>query len=157
RSDPKGRDARSYWGCTEARAALSLCSVRRLFITFARGPPGVGLLLLRLTLGTVLIAHALSALGHPAPPSALVLYAIQLAVAALLIAGIFTTVTAIVAAASAICDAILYSATWQQCAAVAILSVALALLGPGAWSVDAWRYGWKQITIPKREPEDDPP
>lgn len=27
------------------------------------------------------------------------------------------------------------------------IGVALALLGPGAWSVDAWLFGWKRIDI----------
>lgn len=30
---------------------------------------------------------------------------------------------------------------------LASLGVALALLGPGAWSVDARLYGWKRIEI----------
>jgi uncharacterized membrane protein YphA (DoxX/SURF4 family) len=30
---------------------------------------------------------------------------------------------------------------------LASLGVALALMGPGAWSVDALRFGWKRIEI----------
>jgi uncharacterized membrane protein YphA (DoxX/SURF4 family) len=30
------------------------------------------------------------------------------------------------------------------------LSAALALLGPGAWSVDARLFGWKRVDIPDR-------
>ena len=30
---------------------------------------------------------------------------------------------------------------------MASIGVALALLGPGNWSVDAWRSGWKRIEI----------
>ena len=31
------------------------------------------------------------------------------------------------------------------------LGTALAMIGPGAWSVDAWLFGWKRINIPTRE------
>jgi len=31
------------------------------------------------------------------------------------------------------------------------LGVSLALLGPGAWSVDARLFGWKRIDIPNRQ------
>jgi hypothetical protein len=33
---------------------------------------------------------------------------------------------------------------------LATLSGALALLGPGAWSADAWLYGWKRVEIRER-------
>jgi hypothetical protein len=32
------------------------------------------------------------------------------------------------------------------------LGAALALLGPGAWSVDARRFGWKRMDIRERTP-----
>jgi len=31
------------------------------------------------------------------------------------------------------------------------LGISLALLGPGAWSVDARLFGWKHIDIPDRQ------
>jgi uncharacterized membrane protein YphA (DoxX/SURF4 family) len=33
---------------------------------------------------------------------------------------------------------------------LATLGGALALLGPGAWSLDAWLYGWKRVDIRER-------
>ena len=34
---------------------------------------------------------------------------------------------------------------------LATLGTAVALLGPGAWSVDARLFGWKRISIPNRK------
>ncbi len=33
---------------------------------------------------------------------------------------------------------------------LATLGVALALMGPGLWSLDAWLSGWRRIQIPRR-------
>jgi hypothetical protein len=30
---------------------------------------------------------------------------------------------------------------------LATIGIALALLGPGAWSIDAWLFGWKRIDV----------
>jgi putative oxidoreductase len=38
---------------------------------------------------------------------------------------------------------------------LATLCGALALLGPGSWSADAWLYGWKRIDIRTRRPHVD--
>jgi hypothetical protein len=35
-------------------------------------------------------------------------------------------------------------------ALLATLGAALALMGPGAWSLDAWLSGWRRIHIPRR-------
>ena len=34
---------------------------------------------------------------------------------------------------------------------LATLCGALALLGPGSWSADAWLYGWKRVDIRQRQ------
>lgn len=131
--------------------------MRRLFSTFAHGAPGTGLLLLRLTVGTVLIDHAVSALTNRPSLTGGVFYSLLILLAVLLLIGLWTPVAGALLALSAIWEATTHSASWQHWVSTGIMGVALTLLGPGAWSVDAWLYGWKQIRIsdPHRNP--DPP
>jgi uncharacterized membrane protein YphA (DoxX/SURF4 family) len=63
----------------------------------------------------------------------------------------------VLVALSVVAEAFSHSAAWQHCLSVGIIAVALTLLGPGAWSVDAWLYGWKQIKISDRNQNADPP
>jgi uncharacterized membrane protein YphA (DoxX/SURF4 family) len=39
---------------------------------------------------------------------------------------------------------------WWQWILLGSVSITLALLGPGAWSLDARLSGWKRIDIPRR-------
>jgi putative oxidoreductase len=71
--------------------------------------------------------------------------------ALLLIAGLWTPI----AAALALIVGVWHAFSGQQdlwaCALIASLGAALALLGPGAWSIDARLFGWKQIEIRTRK------
>jgi hypothetical protein len=60
-------------------------------------------------------------------------------------------------AVASIWEMVSHPASRPQFGSITIMASALALLGPGAWSVDAWLYGWKQIKISARPPEQDPP
>jgi len=122
---------------------------RRSFSAFPDGWPGYGLLLLRVTLGLPLIYWGTIDLAAPN------LTAIpELAAAAagiLLISGLFTP------AAGAI---IVLAQAWMAFSPaftgdgersirlfVAAVSASVAMLGPGAWSVDARRFGRKVFEI----------
>jgi hypothetical protein len=73
---------------------------------------------------------------------------------ALLLVGLWTPVAGV---------AVAIGASWfgfsrsvlSPCTFIGILGAALALLGPGAWSVDAWIYGWRRIDIPGSRRKDD--
>jgi hypothetical protein len=124
--------------------------VRRLYSSFASGAPGFGLLLLRVTAGAALIAHACNHVDW--------VHVAAAAVGALVVAGLVTPIAGVLAAIAAAWIAIGEGAAqigyWSF---VAAIGIALALLGPGAWSVDARLFGWKRVDLRNRNSGEPPP
>jgi len=131
--------------------------VRRLFSTFAYGAPGVGLLLLRLAVGIVSVDRGVTALLNWPPLASALFYSSLAFLGVLLLVGLWTPIAAGLVALSALWEALSQSASWRHCVVVGIMTVALTLLGPGAWSIDAWLYGWRRIRISDRRRDQDPP
>jgi putative oxidoreductase len=121
--------------------------VRRLFSTFAHGAPGVGLLLLRAACGTALGVHAAATLLSSAGFASTVLHAIGAGAGVLVLVGLWTPIAGTLAALYAAYEAFVSPVDAGFLVIVAALAAALALLGPGAWSIDARLFGWKRIEI----------
>ena len=68
----------------------------------------------------------------------------------LLLVGLWTPAAGTVLAILALWKAFLHPADPWSCIFLGILGAVLALLGPGAWSVDAHLFGWKRIELPDR-------
>ena len=122
--------------------------MRRLFSTFARGWPGIGLLVLRLVLGTALILRAVGKLSSDPSLHVTVLAVLGIGAGLLLLIGLWTPIAATLVAAIQL---------WKICwklgdpwiyVLLGTIAVAVAMLGPGLWSVDARIYGWKRINPP---------
>jgi hypothetical protein len=123
--------------------------VRRLFSTFARGWPGVGLLLMRLVGGIACVVRAV--VPQPGAPSmALAPAALAIGAGLLLIAGFWTPIAGSFVAAIGLWLACSHAGDPLAGVLLATIGAALALVGPGAWSIDARLFGWKRIDVHER-------
>ena len=125
--------------------------MQRLFSTFADGWPGAGLLLLRLLTGVALIGFGISGIREGSLPLNVALETVGIAAGVLLLVGMFTPVAGVLAAAAkgwiAISQFASHSGDPWVTLAQAILAAVLAMIGPGAWSIDARRFGRKHIDL----------
>ena len=132
--------------------------MQRLFSTFPDGWPGIGLLILRGGAAVVLIAHGAACFTYTraATWGTWAVGALTVLIGALILIGFATplagAVAALVSAASA--ASWLPSPTPNALGAgvsgglLIVVTAAIALLGPGALSVDAALFGRREITIP---------
>jgi uncharacterized membrane protein YphA (DoxX/SURF4 family) len=125
--------------------------MRRLFSTFAQGWPGAGLLILRLVGCGAAFALGLSGFegGQPVEPA--ILQFAALIAGALLFVGLWTPVSGNVVAAVALWALISKSGDPWRNILLAGMGVALSMIGPGAWSLDARLFGWRRILIRDRK------
>lgn len=112
---------------------------------FPPGWPGLALLLLRVS---VAIAVLLQAYDHRQSLSVWILGAL-LVLSLVLCAGFLTPITAILALGF---QALAWSRLNIDCAALSFIALlnalALAMLGPGAYSIDAHLFGRRVVVLP---------
>jgi UPF0716 family protein affecting phage T7 exclusion len=127
--------------------------VRRLYSTFAGGWPGIGLLLMRLVGGSALVVRASSTLCSGPPLNAAITSAFLVGSGVLLIPGLWTPIAGTLIALIAIGQILTRPADPWIPLLLGTMGGALAMLGPGLWSVDARLFGWKRIEAsPRRKP-----
>jgi uncharacterized membrane protein YphA (DoxX/SURF4 family) len=117
---------------------------------FPSGWPGVGLLLLRALVALTLVAQTLTYLGSAnlsVPGWSLAGLAFVIAIC--LLVGLMTPIMALIIGLSAIALAgsNLFEST-QTMVNLIVLTTAIGLLGPGAFSLDARMFGRREILIP---------
>jgi uncharacterized membrane protein YphA (DoxX/SURF4 family) len=132
--------------------------VQRFFSTFPEGFPGVGLLILRILVGLTAVTQGASSLTHGSDVG---LVTVALAVAAAgagvaVLLGFLTPGASVLAGAATLLLAAGTSSSsileinMVVAACVAADAAALALLGPGAHSLDARLFGRREVVIPDR-------
>ena len=125
-------------------------TLQRLFSTFADSWPGKGLMLLRLAVSTFLVQDAYVRLQEPA----VFIHAIPQLVAAgagiSLLMGLWTPVAGTLAALLQTWIAFSQPGDVRSNFLAAAIASGLALVGPGAWWLDALLFGRKRICIQDR-------
>ncbi len=121
--------------------------MRRLFSSFARGWPGIGLLLLRIVCGGFLIMDGVEKYQAGQATGSLMAGLFAIVDGALLVAGLWTPIAG---------PLVLVLSTWvilvqhqdpRLGILLAAIGAALGLVGPGALSLDARFFGWKRIDL----------
>lgn len=130
--------------------------MRRLYTTFPDGLPGVGLLLLRAAIGSKLLLQVFTHLLGPQSVDVSI-WSFELLILAVGMAFLLGFLTPLVSTFSALAGIAVH--VWHPSfdpSIVTILSsntiamaTAIALLGPGALSLDAYFFGRRKIIIPR--------
>ena len=110
---------------------------------------------MRLVVGSVLVARALSKLWVDPPLNVTILAVLSIGAGVLLIAGLWTPIVGICIALIQICKMMMLSGDKWVWLLLATAGAALAMLGPGLWSIDARLFGWRRIETPPRKTNSD--
>ena len=131
--------------------------LQRLFSTFPARWPGIGLLLLRVAVGLSAVAEAVSMLqaGTAAAVSGVASGPFLIAGGLAVLCGFLTPLSALAVAFCAVAVGLgwipsnAFDVLDDRLAVlfVVLTSIAIALLGPGAYSVDSYLFGRREIVI----------
>jgi putative oxidoreductase len=131
--------------------------LQRLFSMFPNGWPGRGLLVLRLTAGSLLVHDGIGELLRKPTFVGSVQQTLLITAGVFLLVGFCTPVTGISVVALQIWIVASHTSVLRNCIVSAVLGAAMTMLGPGIHSIDARLFGRKRIDIPNRHGGSGPP
>jgi len=128
--------------------------VQRLFSMFPRGGPGFALLLLRISVAAIFLISVAKRFGVSSAP---VFFGISLVISICLVIGFLTPYLSSLVGAIAVINLLIDPNSINLLHVFQIIdAVALALLGPGAYSVDARLFGLRVSVVPARKDSNRP-
>jgi len=110
---------------------------------------------MRIAAGGALVVHGVAGLAAGSAAPSVVLDILSAVIGVLLLVGLWTPIVAALATIDAVLLAFYDPANQRFYILLGVLAAALALLGPGAFSVDARLFGWRRIEIRNGSGNDD--
>jgi putative oxidoreductase len=124
--------------------------VQRLFSTFPHAWPGAGLLVLRVAAGGPLIIDAIQGGWRPHHVTAVAGQLGAIGVGTCLVAGVWTPVAGALQLIFELWTVLSRHGADRSALLLVGIAAGVMMLGPGAWSVDARRFGRKRIDLQAR-------
>lgn len=117
---------------------------------FPNGWPGAGLLLLRLVAGSMLIHSGVPGLAAQSHQRHVALLIVPAILGALLLIGFWTPVAGILLGVFEMIGIVYGAESVQGSLLLGTVSIALAMTGPGMWSIDARMFGRRRLEVRDR-------
>jgi uncharacterized membrane protein YphA (DoxX/SURF4 family) len=106
---------------------------------------------MRLVIGSALVVRAGSKVWIDPPLNVTIVVVLSIAAGLLLIAGLWTPIVGSFVALIEVWKMIMLPGDKWVWLLLGTAGAALAMLGPGLWSIDARLFGWKRIETPPRK------